>query len=285
MVTYEILTASKEHDEDAVRAGLASERPDFRIEAIVDAGNEWSIRLVKDADSDDDDDDKPAFLKEKKEDGEEGETKSEKSDDSEESDGEKSEKGESKEDGSSVDKLKGLMDQLQQTVKEVVDHATQVADEAQSKQDKMEEIHDSVKEHVNDGEGKGEGLEDLPAPPVPADAESLEDVPAPGATPAGPGAPKAPRAPKRPGMPTGKPPARRPGVPGGGIPTFTNVEVANHPGVDAEGNKMSFSQVLAALETQVEEDEDLKGFEIAGLVLNRDGSFSAKLAKKSEEKE
>lgn len=270
---YEILTASKEHDEAAVRAGLATARPNARIEAIEDKGQEWSIRLVADDEGNpfakkDDDDEKP-----KSEDSEKSEKSNDKSDDEDDKGDDKGEKKDKK-DNASVDQLRDLVKQLTDTMEEVVKNAEEVASDADGKQQKMEEIHDSVKDHVDGDKPKGDDLGELGLEaPLPADATGLDDVP--GGPPAG--GPKPPMPPRRPGVPSGKP--KPPARPPSGIPTFTNVEIANHPGVDADGNRLALAQVVAALEAQ----DDLVQYEVVGLVANRDGSYSAKLVKRESE--
>lgn len=271
MALYEIVTASKEHDEAAIRAGLASERPGASIERIAwtgTPGEEWSIYLKQG------DDDSPFPPKKDESDDSGDKPKSDDSDekkDSDDDDGEKSEKKDGDKGKATVEKLRGLMDDLQKTMQEVVQNAEDVAAEADSKQQKMEEIHDSVKEHVNgDGDGAPKGdLGDMPDAPIPSDAAGLDDLGLDGP----PKPPAAPGPPKRPGVPSGKPkpPTKQPGV-----PTFTHTEVARHPGVDDEGNRLSLSQVVAAIENQ----DDMAEYEVVGLVALRDGSYSAKLVKK-----
>jgi hypothetical protein len=266
----EILTASKEHSEDAVRAGLAESRPGFRIETMELVGDEWNIRIS----------DEGGFPFKKKDDDDSGESSSEKSEsdsddkkeDSDDSDGEKkdSDDGDSnkKDDNASVEKLRSLVEELQQKVEEVVQNAAEVAEDADGKQQKMEEIHDSVKEHVKgDGDGeKSEGLpgEDAPAAPLPEDGVGLEDIgPTPGAPPKGgpkPPMPPAPGAKKRPPMTPG-------------VSTFGRAVVANHPGVNDQGERIE----LLAAALQIADDPEFAELELVGMVKNRDGSFSAKL--------
>jgi hypothetical protein len=268
----EILSASKEHSEDAVRAGVLSARPGFKIQAVEDKGDEWLVRISDDEDS------KPDFLKKKDESDdssddssdEESEPKSDSdSEDSKDEGGDKKEKGDS--DKGSVDKLRGLVDELTKTMEEVVQHAEDVAADADGKQQKMEEIHDSVKDHVKDGEKPGLGEELPPSDaPMPADGVGLEDI---GPTPTAP--PKG--GPKPPALPGAKP--KRPGMnPGGGIPTFTNVQVAQHPGYNEQGERISLVAAAAVLEN----DPEFTEYEVVGMVENKDGSYSAKLKRKSE---
>jgi hypothetical protein len=268
----EILTASKEHSEDAVRAGLAESRPGFRIEALELVGDEWNIRISdeggfpfkkKDEDSD---------SSEKSEKPKDSEKDDDDSDDDDKKDSDSEDKGEKKDDNSSVEKLRSLVEELQQKVEEVVNNAAEVAEDADGKQQKMEEIHDSVKEHVK-GEGDGEG--ELPKgdelAPLPEDGVGLEDIgPTPGApAPGGPpkGGPKPPMPPAGPGA------KRRPPMGAPGVSTFGRAVVANHPGVDEKGEKIE----LLAAALQIADDPEFAELELVGMVKNRDGSFSAKL--------
>jgi hypothetical protein len=280
---YVIATVDKSFTKEQIRA--EARKNGQMVEFILDAGEHWDVRLAdlppfmkKDEEGEDSGgDDAP---KEESGDDKEEAPKSEKKDDGEEK---SDSKGESKSD--SLGELKSLISDLQSQVEKVLSVAEQVSSDAESKQQKMEEIHDSVKDHVK-GEKGGEG--EAPAAPVPPSdappAAGLEDIPGP--PPGGPGAgpkppaagPKVPGAPGGRGMPGGKP--QRPVRPPSGVPVFTKnqSEVITHPGVDAEGNKITLVAAAAAIEA----DEEWADYEVAGMTENHDGTFSAKLKLKSE---
>lgn len=277
---YVIATVDKSFTKDQIRA--EARKKGQIVQMIKDAGEEWEVRLAdlppfmkKDEESEDAPKDAPEDAP--KDDDSDDKPKADKKDDSK---SEKSEKGESK--GDSLGELRSLIQELQSQVEKVVSVAESVSADAESKQQKMEEIHDSVKEHV-DGKGEKGDLGDVPAPPVPPDAAGLEDVPA--GPPAG-GPPKPPGAPKVPGAPGGRPGAgpggkpQRPVRPPSGVPVFTKnqTEVIKHDGVDAEGNKITLVAAAAAIEA----DEEWSDYEVTGMTENRDGTFSARLTLKSE---
>ncbi len=275
----EILSASKEYDESAIRAGIVAARPGFKIEAIVDNGDEWLVR-ISDGNpfAEVEDEEKPKKSEDKKDKAQKSESAD--SDDSEKSDDDDGESKGKKKDGPSVDDLHKLVSDLQATMDELVQKAQDVASDADDKQNKMEEIHDSVKEHVNKGD-KGKGLlgddEAMPAV-VPEDSVGLEDVgPIPGGGAPSPGGPPSgPVGPSRPSMPGKK---KGPGGPAGGgapISPFSNVQVATHPGVNASGQKITMLAAGQALTS----DPEFKDMEIVGITQNRDGSYSAKLQRK-----
>lgn len=274
---YEILSTSTDHSEDAVREGIANTRPDWTLEDLKLVNDEWLIQVSKKeadgnpfAEEDSSDDAKeapegtPEDDAEDKAEGEPEDSKGDKKD-------EKGEKGD-KPKGDVASELKDLMGQLQDIIKQVSDKAGDAVSEVEDHRDKLDKAKDAL------GEGEGEGLpglgDEAPAPPIPGDAAELG------------GGAKPPMPPKRPGVPGGGGRPRpgipgRPGAPAGGgpgIPTFTNVEVATHPGVDKEGNRIS----LVAAASVLEADPEFTEYEVIGMVENTDGTYSAKLKKKSE---
>lgn len=270
---YEIHTASKDQTEDEVRAGAATTFPEWKIEGVRDAGDEWLVRIYKDSDG------KPPFLddaaedeneppegspEDEAEDKAEGEPEDSKADKKDEAkDKGKGEKGK----GDVVGELKDLMQQLQDVIKQVSDKAGDAVAETEEHRQKLDEAKDAL------GDDAGPAGE-LP-PPLPGDAKGLDDIgPTPGGPPVGPGAKKPPF-----GGPKSVIPGR-PGVPGGGgpgLPAFThNTEVAQHPGVDDKGARIS----LLAAAQDLEADPDFADYEVIGMIENPDGSYSAKLKKK-----
>jgi hypothetical protein len=268
MSVYEIHAASKDHSEDEIRAGATAAFAGWTVEAIKDAGDEWQVRLVKNAD------DKPPFLQEKKDDAPADDMPDDVDDavDSDAADDGESDKGDSKDKGDKpkgdvVSELKDLMGQLQDVIKQVSDKAGEAVSETEEHRDKLDKAKDALGEEgglpgLDDVPGLGD---DAPAPPLPG-----------GAKPAGPGGKKPPF-----GGPKSVVPGR-PGIPSGGgpgLPTFTNVEVATHPGVDEKGARIS---LLAAAQS-LESDPDFSDYEVVGMIENADGSYSAKLKKKQSE--
>lgn len=261
----EILQLDKKHaaDEATLRAAVAQERPDSLIEGVVLDGDNWLVR-VKTAEGD-----LPPFMK-KKEDpaagGDEAADDAEDAldggdDEAAEGEGDEKKPGDEKGKGKGdpLAELKTIIEQAQKVFEELGGKAEEVAADAEEKGNKIDEINDSIQEHV-----KGPGAEDAPLP---------GDIgPTPGAGPVPPGAGGPP---KRPGVPSGKPPVR-PGMnPGGGIPAFTNrqTEIVRHPGVDENGEWMS----IVAAAAKLEEEEAFANYYVDGMTTNSDGTYSAKL--------
>lgn len=268
---YEILTASKDHSEDAVRKGIATTRPDLTIEDLKLVDNKWHIMAtVKEGE-------KPPFLQDAPSDDApaEGSPEEEATEtpDEEKAEDKKDDKSDSKDKGKDGDKpsgdvvseLKDLMTQLQDVIKQVSDKAGDAVAETEEHRKKLDEAKDAL----GDGEGGPGPLGDAPAPPMPDEA-GLGDGP--------PGLPKGPPVPRGPRAPGARPRPGRPGVPGGGpgIQPFTHVEVAEHPGTNEKGERIS----LVAAAADLESDPEFAEYEVVGMVENSDGTYSAKLKKK-----
>lgn len=256
-MAIEIVAAKKDKlaDEDAVRVALSKMRPNKTIETITDKGeNGWVIRLA----------DKPPFLQDSEEESPDEEaTESpdeEKTEDKAEGDDGDKPKGDKKDGGDPVKEVKGIIDQLNTLLGDLGGKTQELQDSHQEKQDKLDEISDTV------GDGGGlPGLKDeAPLPP---------DV---GPTPGGPpgaGLPPAggpPRPPARPGVPSGK----RPLPTGPSAFSKRRTEIVRHAGVDEKtGDPVSLLEAANALET----DAEWSDYKIVGMTENQDGSFSAKL--------
>jgi hypothetical protein len=262
-MAFEILTATKEElkSEADVRKALADARPGAKIENIVLAGDEWTIRLAE----------VPAFLKEKGEESAPDDEASESpEEEAKEDSGEKKdddaaskEKGDGKEKGGSpAQAVEKVITELQSLLKDLGGNVKALQDSHDEKDQALKEISDAAGEH---------GGGDM-APPLP------EDVgPVPGGPPAGAGAPPG-AIPPVPQGPRG--PSKRPRPGGAPLNAFTHrrTEVATHPGVDAEGNRIT----LLAAATELEKDPELQEYEVVGMVENRDGTYSAKLKLKTD---
>jgi hypothetical protein len=264
---YEIVSAKKSKltDEDKVRSALAQTRPNFVIENIEDRGDEWLVRL-RTADV-------PPFLKKKDEDAGSDSSDSGISDDSDAgvSDDDSDSSGDDTDDDSSsgdssdskdkkhdpVKEVERIIGDLQGLLGELGGKTKELQDAHQEKEDKLKDIADTVG-------GPGDEV----APPLPAD---IGPTPTPKAPPAGPGG--ALRPPRRPGVPSG-------GAPRPGLPTaFTKrrTEVVNHPGVDDKGQRITLLAAASALES----DPEWSDYEVAGMTVNADGTFAAKLKLRS----
>lgn len=238
---YIVLTAPNNGETEAeVREAVASTHPEYRIERVAEKNGQWHVRLAA---GDEESGSKPPFPPKKKDDSDDDvddivdKSDSDDSDskDSEEDAGEKPE-GESKP-KDPVAQIQSLLSELQTAVKGLADKAKTV-----------DEIHDKVKDHVEDGA----------KPPTDAPVPLPEDVgPTPGSGPAA--APAPPAAPKRPGVPGGGARGARP--PAGLLPTFTNrrTHIVEHPIKDEEGE-----YTLAHVEAAIKAEPQLEGFKIAG---------------------
>jgi len=287
----EILELDKTYaaNEAALREVVAKERPEALIEGIkVTASNDaWLVR-IKTAEGGD----LPPFMKKKEEgDAPEGAPEEEAaeapedeaSEDASEDSDDKKEKG-SESDGvmdksekaDLVGELKDLIDQATQLFTDLGGKAEELAADAQAKDDKINDINDSIQEHVKSDGGEGAGLPGLEGPGGPGAGGPPAPMPGNiGPTPGGGKKPAGP--PKRPGVPSGKAAPR--GVPGGGIPTFTKrkTEVIRHPGVNPQGEAIS---ILAAVE-EIKTDAAFEAYEVTGFTTNPDGTYSAKLTLKA----
>jgi len=263
---YEIHTATKDHSEADVRAGAVETFPGWTVESIKDNGDEWLVRIVADGD-------KPPFLDDAKDDAptddapdddaadDAADDADDKSDDTKDDDSkDKGDKDKDEKGGDVAAELKDLLTQLQDVIKQVNDKAGDAVSEVEDHRDKLDKAKDALGDDapagLDDLPGDGPGADGPPAPPLPGGAKP------------------------KPGMPAGPKSVvpGRPGVPGGGgpgLPTFTNVEVATHPGVDETGARIS---LLAAAQS-LESDPDFAEYEVVGMVENADGSYSAKLKK------
>lgn len=262
---FEIVSAKKSNlpDEAKVRSALAQTRPNFVIENIEDKGDEWLVRL-RTADV-------PPFLKKKDEDA--GSDSSDSgasvdgdagvSDDDADSSGDDTGDDSSSDDSGDsknkkhdpVKEVERIIGDLQNLLGELGGKTKELQDAHQEKEDKLKDIADTV--------GPGDV-----APPLPAD---IGPTPTPSAPAAGPGG--APRPPRRPGVPSG-------GAPRPGLPTaFTKrrTEVVNHPGVDDKGQRITLLAAASALES----DPEWSDYEVAGMTVNADGTFAAKLKLRS----
>lgn len=254
---YEIVEAPKSElaTEEALRAALAQHKPEFTVENIESDESIWTVRLAAD-------DDKPDFLKKKDDAPDEAADDAEDSaDDSadeaeegESDEGKGDEKGDKKH-GDPVAEVKKVIDQLTTLFTDLGGKVDELQSAHDDKAQKLKDIQDTVGDEAGPGAGAPPGLEDIgPTPGKPA-----------------PGAPPMPS----PGMDKRKPGV--PGVPGGGLPAFTNYQVATHPGVDASGKRISLVAAANAMET----DPDFEEYEVVGMTENADGTFSAKLKLKS----
>jgi hypothetical protein len=253
-MTFEIVTTAKKNlkDEDAVRERLAKDRPGMRIEAIVDRGSSWWVRLAEGPpfppkDEEAPSEDAPKDLEEATDE------KSDDSDDDEKSDDD-DKKGEDKKDdgeGDALGKLKELVGEMQSLFDELVNKGGEIAEDAKAKSDKIKEIHDTVKDDVSDspaevGPVPGGG----PVPPMD-----------------GPPVPQGPKPAK--GLDKRK---KLPG--GGGLSTFTNRRtfIATHDGVDNDGKRIS----MTAAARELEENEEWSAYEVVNIKAEGD-KYVAKL--------
>lgn len=228
MGNFEILetTRLEGQTEEDVREALKSVRPNSKVENIVWNEKNWVIRLA----------DTPDFLKKKDEDDssdessgdEESDSSDEPTDESDNSD--HPDNKDKEKSGDPVEKIKGLLKELEGVVGELAGH-----------KDKVDDIHKIV-----DPEGAGADVPITDGPP-----EDIGPTPQPmpgGGMGGGMGGPRGPMAPRRP----------RPGMTPPGRPsTFTKrkTEVAHHSGLDDEGNLLSLTEVGKALEADPEFEE------------------------------
>lgn len=260
-MSYEFVKAPKsEIDRAGIRQSLASARPDKRVEAIKDEGDHWLVRLVA-ADT-------PPFLKKDDEETEEApkdapkdETSDDESDDKPKEEGEDKEKSKDDGEGDALGKLKNLVSEIQSLFDELVNSSGEVTQKADEKDKALQDAHETIKQHLPDGDS------------APA---SLEDIgPVPGGPPVD--APGAPAAPKSAPVPGGK--KKRPGMAPGGVSTFTHRRtfVATHEGVDENGERIS----MVAAAAQLEADPQFENYEVVG-IKEEDGKYVAKLELRSE---
>jgi len=266
---YEILSASKSDlaTEEALLAALKEAKPGFTVENIDSDDKEWTVRLAADGppfekkDEDDSSDDSDSSDSDSDSDSDSSDSDSDSDGDSDsdsdgDGDGEKSKKNPAGE-------VKRVIDMLTNLFTELGGHVEDLQSAHDEKDQKLKEIGDSVSEAVG---GPEEGMEGMPGL-----GPSLEDV---GPTPGKPAGPPRPPMPSK-GMDRRKP--GLPGAPGGGLPTFTNFQVVNHPGVDDTGNKISLTAAAEVLEA----DPEFEQYEVVGMTENANGSFSAKLRLKT----
>jgi hypothetical protein len=264
---YEIVKVLKTdaETEAIVTAGVKAARPTQYIQNVLENEDHWLVRLAefpfekKDDEGSDDAPEAPADDAGDKEDDAEEKPEESESDD----DGEKKDKKDNKSDGEgdALGKLKSLVGEIQSLFDELTNSTQEVADKADEQAGAVEEIGGLLDKHrgpKDEGLGLGDDL-----------GAELGDVgPVPGGGPV-------------PSVPTGPKPAkgldkRKPGAPG--ISTFTHreFEYATHPGVDAEGNKISI--IAAAME--LANSDELKAFEVEALKADTDGKYVAKLKRK-----
>lgn len=261
-MVYEIVTAPKSDvpTEEKLREALAQHKAGFTVENIDSDETTWTVRLAETPDflkKKDDADDAPSESDESTEPDGDEETDDTDDDGDGDSDGgdDKGEKGDKKK-GDPVAEVKAVIDQLTTLFTDLGGKVQDLQTAHDEKAQKLKDIGDTV-----GGEGgPGGGLEGGP--------EGLGDV---GPVPGGP----------KPPMPSGKGlDGRKPGVPGppgGGLPAFTNYQVATHPGVDDKGEKIS----LTAAAVEMESDPEFVNYEVVGMTENADGTFSAKLKLKA----
>ncbi len=267
---YEVVSAPKSAlaTEEALIAALKEAKPGFTVENITSDNEEWTVRLAADG---------PPFEKKDESDADSDSSDSDSSDsdasDESDSDSDSDSDGDSedgdnekgKNDANPAAEVKGIINQLTQLFTEMGGKVEELQAAHDEKSDKLKDIADTA-----GGGLPGEG--DMP----PGGLEDMAEV---GPTP-GSGGPKPPMGGPKPPMPSKGMDRRKPGLPGapgGGLPAFTNFQVASHPGVDDKGEKIS----LTAAATALEADPDFENYEVIGMTENPDGSFSAKLKLKS----
>jgi hypothetical protein len=266
---YEIISASKSElkTEEELRAALAVHYAGAEVETIKENNKTWTIRLAAD-DEEDDSEDGPPFGK--KEDGD-SDSDSDSSDSDKDSDDDGDNDGD-KDGDKDGDGDGGKKDHAAE-VKAVIDQLTDLFQDLGGKVDQLQAAHDEKADKLKDiGDTVGEDAG--PPPGMEADGGPV----GPGAGPApgigGPGGPP------KPGLPGPGPDGRKrpvPPMPGGGLPTFTNYQVAKHPGVNEQGERIS----LVAAAAELEKDADFTAYEVVGMTENADGTYSAKLKLKA----
>src|SRR5581483_4663849 len=275
-MTYEFVKAAKSAvaTEEAVRAVVKAERPEFQIEAVGDKGDHWLVRLVKDEKLAAD------FPFKKKDDaGKKDDVDVEPQDDSEDTDTDPDDDGDndSNEDTDSDDdkgdedkkpkgedalsRLKELVHEISGLFNELTNKAGEAVQKADDQQKAVDDIAGTLDQHRSPGSDAAMTLDDIgPTPGSP-----------PGPPHGGPGvpSPKVPPGPEAPGMP-GFNRGKKPLPPGGGISAFTNrLETATHPGTDAEGNKIS----LTAAALELENDPQFEEYEVVAMKEDDNGQF------------
>jgi hypothetical protein len=283
-MVFEIVEAPKQKGQSKASAvaELRKARPGFRVVTFVEAGNVWKAELQerkststreaefpfekdeesKDApkaeesdDSDDDDDDDDEAKSEEKSDDDDGE---EKGDDKEMS----------QEDA--LGRLKSLVGEIQGLFDELGGKAEEVASDADEKQKKLDEAHKVLSPDASPG---GEG----PVPGMGGGPEAPESLPAPGGKPpVGPGG----AGPAAVGPAAGPRQRKTPRRPAPMAPSaFSNLrrrtEIANHPGVDENGNRITLTAAASALEAEM-----FKDYEVVSIKHDGD-NIVAKLVLKS----
>jgi hypothetical protein len=264
---YEIISASKSDlkTEEELRAALAVHYAGAEVETINEDNKTWTIRLA--ADDEEGEDDGPDFLK-KKDEGPDSDSDSDS--DSDEKD-EEDEDGDGDKDGDNDGDGDGAKKDHAAEVKAVIDQLTSLFQDLGGKVDSLQAAHDEKAQKLKDiDKTVGEDGE----PPMGPGPEEIG--PTPGAGPAGLGGPP------KPGLPGPGPDGRKrpaPPMPGGGLPAFTNYQVAKHPGVNAKGARIT----LVAAAAELENDEEFAAYEVVGMTENADGTYSAKLKLRTKE--
>lgn len=310
MAKYEIVEAPKNlaPSKDAVRQAIANERPGYRIEAIRETEDAWEVRIAKidgrvsgatrvaefpfkdDEDSKDDssseDKEEPSDAPDvssddsSDDDGGDSEDSSDSSEGDDDSSGdfggdEKKDDKDNKDDGEgdALGKLRELVNQIQSLFDELQNKAQETVDKADAQQKAVDEIGDTLDAHRSPkaepglGPDAALGLEDIgpgmgtggPNPPVPGAGGGQPPKKLPGA-----GAPGASGVDKR----------KKPLLAPGQVSTFSrHHEVATHPGVDEEGNRIS----LTAAAHDLEQSEVFAAYEVVSIVEDDNGQYVAKL--------
>jgi hypothetical protein len=252
---YLVITTAKtdETTEASVRAAAAKAYPSYIVEAVRADGSEWQVRLAKPVSPR-----AAQFPFEKKDDAEKPD-----SDSSDEPDEEESPDDDDTPDEKAVDDEEGKgkgekkksdpvaeFVELTNKMKSLLDDVLEQAGVVKEKADKVDEMHDLIKDHVQG---------------PPAEAPLPEEVgPTPGAPPAaaGPGAgPMPPRGPRPRRLP-----AQRAPMPQG----FSNTERISSSKFDANGKERTLAQALKDLE----EDPEFRGYKVVDLA-DKGDHFSA----------
>jgi hypothetical protein len=226
-------TAKTSATQDEIRTSVEEAYDGYKVKKIEDKGDEWEVTLhladisdLKDVKDDSDSKEDSAEVEESDDDSDSKDSDDSNSDKDGDSDGDKKEKD-------PVSKIHELLNQLNTLVDDIAGGVDEVSDKA----NKVDEVHDMLKDHVPEGE-MGE------VPPGPG-METDGGPVGPGKGPSGP--PRPPSAPagldkrKRPGGP---------GIPGGGIPAFTHNRrsriVFTDPGSSEEVDEAEAFSALSA---------------------------------------
>jgi len=255
---FEIVSAPKSDlpTEEALIAALSREKKGFKVENIHSEGDNWVVRLAAD-------DNLPPFMKKDEED--ESKDEADADDPDADSDDDSEDSKDDTDDDKGGDKGDKPAKNPAAEVKGVIDQLTKLFTDLGGKVDELQAAHDEKADKLKDiGDTVGPDGHDGPPPGDVADI---------GPTPGGPPAPPMPDK----GFDGRKKPI--PGSPGGGLPTFTNYQVATHPGVDVNGNKLT----LVAASSALQEDPEFVNYDVVGVTENSDGTFSAKLKLKTTE--